>query len=187
MQHRMFFWQDSMNWNRCFINIQILVKGIVTFRHIGIPFGKSHLHYCIQRKQTNTKYFALCRCFLLFIYPSLLSLSSQAWRVSTRRKWKRNRGKNILGQDFVPKVTFLPLERVKVKSFSVAFDGKDCRPSYSVFDNGCHKLDKGSMPLGEASIPIIVENPSFTEIIAVKEIIDIKRKIRKFFSRKRNV
>jgi hypothetical protein len=43
------------------------------------------------------------------------------------------------------------------------------------------------MPLGEASIPIIVENPSFTEIIAVKEIIDIKRKIRKFFSRKRNV
>jgi len=38
------------------------------------------------------------------------------------------------------------------------------------------------MPLGEASIPIIVENPSFTRIVAVKEINDIKTKV---FSRKR--
>jgi len=84
-------------------------------------------------------------------------------------------------------VTFLPLERLKVKRLSMAFDGKDCRPSYSVFKNGCHKLDNGSIPLGDASIPIIVKNPCFTEIIAVKEINDIKTKIRTFFSRKRNV
>jgi hypothetical protein len=64
----------------------------------------------------------------------------------------------------------------------VAFDGKDCTPSSSVFDNGYNKLDKGSMPLGEASLPIIVENPSFTRIVAVKEINDIKPKV---FSRKR--